>query len=105
MLNWNDPLAAFTNETRPNAVIKDNILEDKTSETLATESIQAVNVDDKRVVNGLTDINQLAPFKYPWAWEFFFKREQKPLDTSGYQYVQGCARLPSSINAGRKTRI
>ncbi len=83
MLNWNDPLAAFTNETRPNAVIKDNILEDKTSETLATESIQAVNVDDKRVVNGLTDINQLAPFKYPWAWEFFLnanKNHWTPLD-------------------------
>ena len=30
-----------------------------------------VNPDDKRVVNGMTDINQLAPFKYPWAWEYF----------------------------------
>jgi ribonucleoside-diphosphate reductase beta chain len=26
---------------------------------------------DKRIVNGKADINQLAPFKYPWAWEYF----------------------------------
>lgn len=26
---------------------------------------------DKRVVNGRADINQLAPFRYPWAWQFF----------------------------------
>jgi len=30
-----------------------------------------VSVEDKRVVNGKSDINQLAPFKYAWAWEFF----------------------------------
>ncbi|MGD9391942.1 MAG: hypothetical protein PVH32_03410, partial [Chromatiales bacterium] len=30
-----------------------------------------INPDDKRVINGMTDINQLAPFKYPWAWEYF----------------------------------
>ena len=30
-----------------------------------------INADDKRVVNGLADINQLAPFKYPWAWDYF----------------------------------
>ena len=36
-------------------------------------SIAPVNVNDKRVINGKTDINQLAPFKYEWAWEFFLK--------------------------------
>ena len=35
-------------------------------------SIQtAVGAEDKRVVNGRSDINQLAPFKYPWAWKYF----------------------------------
>ena len=28
-----------------------------------------ISVDDKRVINGLTDVNQLVPFKYKWAWE------------------------------------
>ena len=24
---------------------------------------------EKRIINGQTDVNQLVPFKYPWAWE------------------------------------
>jgi ribonucleoside-diphosphate reductase beta chain len=28
-----------------------------------------VSVEDKRVINGQTDVNQLVPFKYKWAWE------------------------------------
>jgi ribonucleoside-diphosphate reductase beta chain len=28
-----------------------------------------VNADDKRIINGQTDVNQLVPFKYKWAWE------------------------------------
>ncbi|MDD4915166.1 MAG: ribonucleotide-diphosphate reductase subunit beta [Methylococcales bacterium] len=39
-------------------------------EKLQTKQL-AVYPDQKRVVNGRADINQLAPFKYPWAWDFF----------------------------------
>ncbi len=42
-----------------------------------------VRVEDKRVVGGLTDINQLAPFRYPWAWDYFLKANKNhwtPLD-------------------------
>jgi len=28
-----------------------------------------VNAADKRIINGTTDVNQLVPFKYKWAWE------------------------------------
>jgi ribonucleoside-diphosphate reductase beta chain len=28
-----------------------------------------ISADDKRVINGQTDVNQLVPFKYKWAWE------------------------------------
>ncbi len=35
------------------------------------QSLPPVRAEDKRVINATTDINQLAPFKYPWAWEFF----------------------------------
>ena len=37
----------------------------------ADESLEPVRAEDKRVVNGLSDVNQLAPFKYPWAWDYF----------------------------------
>lgn len=33
--------------------------------------LEPVAAADKRIVNGRADINQLAPFKYPWAWQFF----------------------------------
>ncbi len=32
-------------------------------------SERRVNVADKRIINGQTDVNQLVPFKYKWAWE------------------------------------
>ena len=28
-----------------------------------------INAIDKRIINGKTDVNQLVPFKYKWAWE------------------------------------
>lgn len=30
-------------------------------------STRRVNVADKRIINGQTDVNQLVPFKYKWA--------------------------------------
>jgi ribonucleoside-diphosphate reductase beta chain len=30
---------------------------------------QRMRADDKRIINGQTDVNQLVPFKYKWAWE------------------------------------
>ncbi len=27
-----------------------------------------VRAEDKRVINGLADVNQLVPIKYKWAW-------------------------------------
>ncbi|MBI3156799.1 MAG: ribonucleotide-diphosphate reductase subunit beta [Burkholderiales bacterium] len=32
-------------------------------------SQRRVDVADKRIINGRTDVNQLVPFKYKWAWE------------------------------------
>ena len=31
-------------------------------------SMRRVNAADKRIINGQTDVNQLVPFKYKWAW-------------------------------------
>ena len=30
---------------------------------------QRMRAADKRIINGQTDVNQLVPFKYKWAWE------------------------------------
>ena len=80
--NWDNPLAAaipakesIIFEGKHKKII-DNISE-------LSEKLPPVNPDDKRVVNGMTDVNQLAPFKYSWAWEFFLnanKNHWTPLD-------------------------
>lgn len=53
-------------------------------------ALAPINAADKRIVNGKADINQLAPFKYPWAWEFFLKANRNhwtPLEISMAQDV------------------
>ena len=48
-------------------------------------ALAPVRADDKRVIGGKADINQLAPFKYPWAWEFFLNANRNhwtPLEIS-----------------------
>ncbi len=62
--NSTEPAALFSNDFDP-------------------ASIEPVKAEDKRVINGETDVNQLAPFKYPWAWKFFInanKNHWSPLD-------------------------
>lgn len=51
-------------------------------------SAQRVKVADKRIINGQTDVNQLVPFKYKWAWE---------------KYLATCANhwMPQEINMSR----
>ncbi len=62
---------------------------DYTATNKAT-SIESIKASDKRVINGLADVNQLAPFKYPWAWEYFLnanKNHWTPLDINMAQDV------------------
>ncbi|MEW8571868.1 MAG: ribonucleotide-diphosphate reductase subunit beta, partial [Candidatus Thiodiazotropha sp.] len=107
MLNWDDPLAKpalqevtpapASTETTPahphvmeEAARALQIEEQAEVETEAQSSMEPVNPDDKRVINGMTDINQLAPFKYPWAWEYFLnanKNHWTPLDINMAQDV------------------
>ena len=35
----------------------------------AVPAARRVKAADKRIINGRTDVNQLVPFKYKWAWE------------------------------------
>ncbi|HEX7648553.1 MAG TPA: ribonucleotide-diphosphate reductase subunit beta, partial [Noviherbaspirillum sp.] len=51
-----------------------------------------VNAADKRIINGQTDVNQLVPFKYKWAWD---------------KYLAGCANhwMPQEINMQRDIEL
>src|SRR3954469_1783802 len=48
--------------------------------------------EDKRVINAKTDVNQLVPFKYKWAWE---------------KYLSGCANhwMPQEVNMNRDIEL
>jgi ribonucleoside-diphosphate reductase beta chain len=97
MLNWDDPFAAPLPRPAPQPAEPqmDFGLEDtrphlQPSAPAPGNSMQPVDPDDKRVVNGHTDINQLAPFKYPWAWEYFLNANRNhwtPLDINMAQDV------------------
>ena len=56
--------------------------------TIGTGSPRRVNAADKRIINGQTDVNQLVPFKYKWAWE---------------KYLSSCANhwMPQEVNMTR----
>ena len=46
---------------------KENPINDKVA--VLPETHRRVQVGDKRIINGKTDVNQLMPFKYTWAWK------------------------------------
>ena len=54
----------------------------------AVAAARRVNVAEKRIINGQTDVNQLVPFKYKWAWE---------------KYLATCANhwMPQEVNMSR----
>lgn len=107
MLDWNDPLAEATkNNHRAPSFALHTPLDDAEPEPTpkratkprwsaargpaALDSLAPINPEDKRVINGKTDINQLAPFRYPWAWNFFLnanKNHWTPLDINMSQDV------------------
>src|SRR6185295_8863724 len=59
-----------------------------TTESVVARNDRRVNVADKRIINGQTDVNQLVPFKYKWAWE---------------KYLATCANhwMPQEVNMSR----
>ena len=53
---------------------------------------QRVRIEDKAVINGRSDVNQLVPLKYTWAWD---------------KYVAACANhwMPQEVNMGRDVAL
>lgn len=50
--------------------------------------IRRIKAEDKRIINGDADVNQLVPFKYKWAWQ---------------KYLDACANhwMPQEVNMNR----
>ena len=106
MLNWDEepaamPVASAAPVITPSAAEESNLLPNRpmplptASASAPSANVNAedatarrVNVADKRIINGSTDVNQLVPFKYKWAWE---------------KYLAGCANhwMPQEINMTR----
>ena len=106
MLNWEEetaatPVAKAAPAMTPSVTAENSPLPNRPmpmpmssasapSATIDPEDAAArrVNVADKRIINGSTDVNQLVPFKYKWAWE---------------KYLAGCANhwMPQEINMTR----
>ena len=56
--------------------------------SVQAQTTRRVNAAEKRIINGQTDVNQLVPFKYKWAWE---------------KYLATCANhwMPQEVNMSR----
>ena len=83
MLSWDDEAAAAPRMTPPLGA---------NTEATAEQVALRVNADDKRIINGQTDVNQLVPFKYKWAWD---------------KYLAGCANhwMPQEVNMQRDIEL
>ena len=64
-----------------------SVLGDK-ARVATPSALRRIRVDDKRVINGGTDVNQLVPFKYNWAWD---------------KYLAACANhwMPQEVSMSR----
>ena len=88
MLDWDDtPLSTLT-PPNTNASNLDGAGSAATVTADEGASERRVNIADKRIINGQTDVNQLVPFKYKWAWD---------------KYLATCANhwMPQEVNMSR----
>jgi ribonucleoside-diphosphate reductase beta chain len=67
----------------------DNIVSEGSPLTVEKSRVNAV---DKKIINGKTDVNQLVPFKYKWAWD---------------KYLASCANhwMPQEVNMQRDIEL
>jgi ribonucleoside-diphosphate reductase beta chain len=86
MKDWNDPFSAgkCASVTPGNGIAEKSFTvngsaaveqEHHPSERVPLEALRPVKAEDKRIILGEADVNQLAPFAYPWAWEDFLKAQ------------------------------
>jgi ribonucleoside-diphosphate reductase beta chain len=95
MLSWEDPVKRTNPQEHANvqdamhaqSLLQTEQLKPSLSATLSAAH-KRVRAEDKRVINGSADVNQLVPFKYKWAWD---------------KYLATCANhwMPQEINMSR----
>ena len=90
MLTWEDqqPATSRVSPAAAQAAAPSSTAAPVQTTSAAAVSERRVNVADKRIINGQTDVNQLVPFKYKWAWE---------------KYLATCANhwMPQEVNMTR----
>ena len=89
MLNDGPYTPALTPVVTPAiAAVATSALSSTPASTAAPAVAKRVKASDKRIINGQTDVNQLVPFKYKWAWE---------------KYLASCANhwMPQEVNMTR----
>ncbi len=88
MLNWEDTTTTTIAPKAPLPSTDPLARSALPPTTVAPNAERRVRVEDKRIINAGTDVNQLVPFKYKWAWE---------------KYLAGCANhwMPQEINMSR----
>jgi ribonucleoside-diphosphate reductase beta chain len=72
--------------------LQGTVLRHAAEEAPQKQAERRVNIADKRIINGQTDVNQLVPFKYKWAWE---------------KYLAACANhwMPQEIQMSRDIEL
>lgn len=89
MLTWeNEVKSVPENNADPVATKSSRIVLEPAIFSAVSASTRRVNVADKRIINGSSDVNQLVPFKYKWAWE---------------KYLASCSNhwMPQEVNMTR----
>lgn len=87
MLNFEEEIVEAASEAKPKLHLMPTPVAQASPANQPSASGR-VNVLDKRMINGQTDVNQLVPFKYHWAWD---------------KYLAGCANhwMPQEISMSR----
>ena len=96
MLNWENTSTQKNNSDLSDISYDESMISsnsrdsssNQNGDSPSSDNLRRVKVEDKRIINGGTDVNQLVPFKYKWAWE---------------KYLSGCANhwMPQEINMSR----
>lgn len=86
MLNFEDDVVIEQAEAKPQLHVVTTVAPTPAANQPAFTG--RVNASDKRMINGQTDVNQLVPFKYHWAWD---------------KYLAGCANhwMPQEVSMSR----
>ncbi len=88
MLNFEDAIPTPPVAPRGPAPLPASAVEPHSAALTGIGDPRRIKAEDKRIINGQADVNQLVPFKYKWAWQ---------------KYLDACANhwMPQEVNMNR----